>query len=134
MYLRIEKWLFLRGFQIPEVRKMATNQICITMAAIFAVVWGSMGLDFFIGVLLGSINFLALAKVIQELVYLQRGAVGINLLSFYGRMVLTALLFYVLIVLKEASVVALLLGLSTVLINILLWGMVYFLEKISKEA
>ena len=113
---------------------MAANQICIFLGASLALVFGPLGFDFFSGVFLGTINFLALAKVIQELVYLQRGAIGINLFSFYGRMMLTAFLFYVLIALKKASVVALLLGVSTVLINILLWGTVYFLGKTSKEA
>lgn len=134
MYPKIEKWLYFRGFQVPEVRKLAANQVCITMVSLLAVVFGSTGVDFFLGVVLGSLNFLALAKVIQELVYLQKGAVGINLLSFYGRLVLTALIFYVLIVVKKASVVALLLGLSTVLMNILLWGLGHFFGKTSKEA
>jgi len=134
MYPKIEKWLYHRGFQVPEVRRLAANQICITMISILAMFFGAAGVDFFLGVFLGSINFLALAKVIQELVYLQKGAVGINLLSFYGRLIFTAIFFYVLIVIKEASVIALLLGVSTVLVNILLWGLVHCLGKTSKEA
>jgi len=134
MYPKIEKWLYHRGFQVPEVRRLAANQICITMISIFAMFFGAAGVDFFLGVFLGSINFLALAKVIQELVYLQKGAVGINLLSFYGRLIFTAIFFYVLIVIKEASVISLLLGVSTVLVNILLWGLVHCLGKTSKEA
>ncbi|NLV98009.1 MAG: ATP synthase subunit I [Desulfovibrionales bacterium] len=134
MYPKIEKWLYHRGFQVPEVRRLAANQICITMISILTMFFGAAGVDFFLGVFLGSINFLALAKVIQELVYLQKGAVGINLLSFYGRLIFTAIFFYVLIVIKEASVIALLLGVSTVLVNILLWGLVHCLGKTSKEA
>ena len=56
------------------------------------------------------------------------------MLSFYGRLLLTALAFYVLIVHLGSSGVWLLLGFSTVLINILLWGMSQFLGKTSKEA
>lgn len=130
----IERWLYARGFRVPEVRKLACVQIYIMLGSFPAVVLGSVGIDFLAGVVLSTVNFLALAKVIQELVFLQRGAIGLNLFSFYGRMIVTALAFYLLIVFKEASVVALLLGFSTVLINILLWGMTHFLGKTSKEA
>lgn len=131
---RIERWLYAKGFHVPEVRKMALSQVCILLLSVPCAVAGSLGFDFAIGVFLCTINFLALAKLLQELVYLQKGSVGINLFSFYARMVLTAFAFYVLIVFKQASVIALLLGFSTVLINILLWGMTHFLGKTSKEA
>lgn len=113
---------------------MAAHQIMLLMGSVAVMLFGSIGVDFACGVLLGTINFLALARLIQELVYLQRGAVAVQLFSFYGRLVLTALAFYGLIVIKGASVAWLLLGVSTVLINILLWGMTQFLGKISKEA
>ncbi len=130
----IERWLYARGFHVPEVRKMALNQMCILLGSLPALVMGGMGLDFIAGVLLGSMNFLAMGKVIQEVVYLQKGAVAVQLFSFYGRLVLTALALYLLIVVKGASVPWLLLGVSTVLVNILLWGMSQFLGKTSKEA
>ena len=130
----IERWLYARGFHVPEVRKMALYQICILLGSLPALMLGDTGLDFIAGVVLGSMNFLAMGKVIQEVVYLQKGAVAVQLFSFYGRLVLTALALYLLIVVKEASVPWVLLGVSTVLINILLWGMSQFLGKTSKEA
>ena len=130
----IERWLYARGFHVPEVRKMALYQICILLGSLPALMLGDTGLDFIAGVVLGSMNFLAMGKVIQEVVYLQKGAVAVQLFSFYGRLVLTALALYLLIVVKGASVPWLLLGVSTVLINILLWGMSQFLGKTSKEA
>lgn len=130
----IERWLYGRGFHVPEVRKMALYQICILLGSLPALMLGDMGLDFIAGVVLGSMNFLAMGKVIQEVVYLQKGAVAVQLFSFYGRLVLTALALYLLIVVKGASVPWVLLGVSTVLINILLWGMSQFLGKTSKEA
>ena len=77
---------------------------------------------------------LALALVIQEVVFLRSGAVLVQMLSFYGRLVVTALVLYALIVYKGSSIVALLVGFSTVLGNILLWGLAQFLGKKSKEA
>ncbi len=130
----IERWLYARGFHVPEVRKMALYQICILLGSLPALMLGDTGLDFIAGVVLGSMNFLAMGKVIQEVVYLQKGAVAVQLFSFYGRLVLTALALYLLIVVKGASVPWVLLGVSTVLINILLWGMSQFLGKTSKEA
>ena len=87
-----------------------------------------------VGVLLGTMNFLALGKIVQELIFMQKGAVLIQLFSFYGRLVLTALAFYLLIAFTGASAIMLLLGMSTVVLNILLWGMAQFLGKTSKEA
>ena len=113
---------------------MAVQQVCFLFAAVPALVFGARGADFAAGVLLGTINFLALARVIQELVYVQKGAVAVQMFSFYGRLALTALAIYVLVVMLGSSAVWLLIGFSTVLINILLWGMSQFLGKTSKEA
>jgi len=131
---KVEGWLYARGFHVPEVRAMALNQICIMLGSLPMLVFGRYGFDFAAGVLLGTLNFLALARVIQELVYVQRGAVALQVVSFYVRLVLTAVAFYALIVIQGSAVGWLLAGVSTVLINILLWGMSQFLGKTSKEA
>lgn len=134
MTKRVERALYSRGFHVPEVRRMAVQQVYFLFAAVPALVFGARGADFAAGVLLGTINFLALARVIQELVYVQKGAVAVQMFSFYGRLALTALAIYVLVVMLGSSAVWLLIGFSTVLINILLWGMSQFLGKTSKEA
>jgi hypothetical protein len=113
---------------------MAAQQIGILLCALLALVCGPKGVDFAAGVLLGTINFLALARIIQELVYVQKGAVAVQMFSFYGRLALTAAVFYVLVVMQGSSAAWLLVGFSTVLINILLWGMTQILGKTSKEA
>lgn len=130
----IERYLYTQGFCVPEVRKMAHQQVLILLGSLPVLLFGDVGVDFVSGVLLGSFNFLAMGKVVQELVYVQKGAVAVQLFSFYGRLVLTALALYLLIVVKGSSVVWVLLGVSTVLVNILLWGMTHFLGKTSKEA
>lgn len=131
---KIERFLYVRGFHVPDVRKMALRQVYFLCAATPALAFGWKGLDLVTGVVLGTLNFLALGKLIQELVYLQKSAVIVQIFSFYGRLLLTALAFYVLIVHVGASGVWLLVGFSTVLINILLWGLSQFLGKTSKEA
>lgn len=134
MTKRVERALYARGFHVPEVRRMAAQQVYFLFGAVLALVFGARGADFAAGVLLGTINFLALARVIQELVYVQKGAVAVQMFSFYGRLALTALAIYILVGTLGSSAVWLLIGFSTVLINILLWGMSQFLGKTSKEA
>jgi hypothetical protein len=134
MTKKIERALYSRGYHVPEVRRMATYQVCFLLASVIAMAFGARGVDFAAGVLLGTINFLALGRMIQELVYVQKGAVAVQMFSFYGRLALTALAFYGLVVIRGASATWLLIGFSTVLINILLWGMSQLLGKTSKEA
>jgi len=134
MQKKIERVLYARGFHVPEVRKMALRQVYFLLGVLPALAFGWKGVDLATGVLLGTLNFLALAKLIQELVYLQKSAVVVQIFSFYGRLLITALAFYVLIAHLGSSGVWLLMGFSTVLINILLWGMSQFLGKTSKEA
>ncbi|WP_151192242.1 ATP synthase subunit I [Desulfomicrobium orale] len=134
MRRKIERRLYDWGFHVPEVRGLALRQIYMLMATVPCALMGKTGLDIAVGVLLGTMNFLALGKIVQELISMQKGAVLIQLFSFYGRLVLTALAFYLLIAFTGASAIMLLLGMSTVVLNILLWGMAQFLGKTSKEA
>lgn len=134
MRRKIERRLYDWGFHVPEVRGLALRQIYMLMATVPCALMGKTGLDIAVGVLLGAMNFLALGKIVQELIFMQKGAVLIQLFSFYGRLVLTALAFYLLIAFTGASAIMLLLGMSTVVLNILLWGMAQFLGKTSKEA
>jgi hypothetical protein len=132
--IKIEQYLYRKGFHVPEVRTLASQQVVLLIYSILALSFGRLGADYFSGVVLGTVNFLALARIIQELVYLRKGAVPVQLFSFYGRLILTAGVLFVLIVYAGSSVSALLIGLSTVLINILLWGISQRLGKKSKEA
>ena len=97
MRRKIERRLYDWGFHVPEVRGLALRQIYMLMATVPCALMGKTGLDIAVGVLLGTMNFLALGKIVQELISMQKGAVLIQLFSFYGRLVLTALAFYLLI-------------------------------------
>ncbi|GAB1411029.1 hypothetical protein MASR1M90_21830 [Desulfovibrionales bacterium] len=134
LHKKLERFLYGKGFHVPEVRSLAGNQIIIFCASAPLAFYYTYGLDFFSGVALGTLNFLALALVIQEIVFLRQGAVLIQMLSFYGRLIVSAVILYALIVYKQSSVAAILAGFSTVLVNISLWGLVQFWGKKSKEA
>ncbi len=88
---------------------------------------------FVTGALLGSFNFYFLAKIIQELVHIRKGAITPLLFSFYIRLALTGLVLFVSIVYWKANVFSLLIGLSVVLLNILIFGATLVGQKL-KEA
>lgn len=134
MFRVIERLLYRWGYFVPEVRRMVAAQMVIALLAVGLLPFGSWGIGFCAGVVLATINFLALAKVIQELVFVRRGAVAALLMGFYVRLLLTAAALYVLIVSWQVSVVMLLAGVSTVVLNILLWGIVHCVGRTSKEA
>ena len=133
----IDRYLFRHGFRIEEVRGLVRNQICLMLAAFLllpACFLGTWPLDVLAGAILGTLNFYALAKVIQGLIFLRQGSVSLLLFGFYARLGLTAAALYVLIVWCRSSVVALLVGLSLVLVNILIYGAKYFVGQKLKEA
>jgi hypothetical protein len=133
----IDRYLYRHGFVNEEVRWLVRNQIVLTLALLlllpvgFFAVWP---LDLVAGGLIGTLNFYALAKVIQGLIFLRQGSVVLLLFGFYTRLGLTGVALYVLIVWCGSSVVALLAGLSLVLVNILMYGAKYFVGQKLKEA
>jgi hypothetical protein len=121
---KIEAWLYRRGFVIQEVRRLVKCQLYVSLmssvgALILAPSWGG---GFAAGALLMTLNFIFLARVIQELVYVRRGAVTALLFGFYLRLFMTGAALYLLIVWVGVSAVALLAGLTTVVVTILMWS------------
>lgn len=133
----IDRYLFRHGFRIEGVRDLVRNQICLTLSVFLilpACMLGTWPLAVLAGAILGTLNFYALAKVIQGLIFLRQSSVQLLLFGFYARLALTGVALYVLLVLCRASVVALLVGLSLVLVNILMYGAKFFLGQKLKEA
>ena len=85
------------------------------------------------GTVLITFNFWSLAKFGQHLAYMRKGAVVSLLIRFYGRLILSGLALYGLIVFGECSIYALLAGLSTVVVNAIFWGVAGLRQKV-KEA
>ncbi|MDD4650030.1 MAG: ATP synthase subunit I [Desulfoplanes sp.] len=133
----IDRYLFRHGFRIEEVRTLVRNQICLTLLTFILIpglyLW-TWPLAVLAGALLGTVNFYALAKVVQGVIFLRQGSVQLLLFGFYARLGLTGIALYILIVWCRSSVVALLVGLSLVLVNILVYGAKYFVGQKLKEA
>ncbi|MBT8763107.1 ATP synthase subunit I [Desulfohalobiaceae bacterium Ax17] len=133
---KIEGFFYKRGVEIPEIRTLLRNQIYLTWTGIvIALIFGltSWAFEFIVGALLGGLNFYALAKIIQQLIFVRRGAVVALLVSFYFRLLFTGVLLYAVIVFFKANIVALLSGLSVVIVNILIFGATLVGQKF-KEA
>ena len=136
MNKKIESFFYKRGIDVPEIRILMRNQLYLTGLGIsISVVFGltTWAFEFIVGALLGGLNFYALAKIIQQLIFVRRGAVVSLLVSFYFRLLFTAVVLYFVIVSFKANIVALLSGLSIVTINILTFGATLVGQKM-KEA
>jgi hypothetical protein len=133
---KIEAFLHGRGLVLHQVRVMVRNQIYLSFmgSAIFLIFFSSpVFWGFVVGAVLGTFNFYFLARLIQELVHVKKGAVTPLLFSFYVRLGLTGLVLYICIVYWKANVFSLLIGLSVVLLNVLIFGATLVGQKL-KEA
>ncbi|HDQ41029.1 MAG TPA: ATP synthase subunit I [Desulfonatronum sp.] len=134
---RIENFLWHQGFILDEVRVLVRNQIycvCLGLAFLMLTHLHPWAIAFLSGTVLITVNFWLLAKGLQGIIHTRDGAVAISLLRFYGRLILTGLVLFGLIVWGGLPVPALLAGLSTVVLNILLWGVFRFHRQKVKEA
>jgi F0F1-type ATP synthase assembly protein I len=125
---RLEGALYRRGLTNPGARQLVGIQLSLTAAALLAAAvlgwrW-RWPVDFAAGAVLASFNFYFLAIFAQRLMTGgdSRAAVPRQLFRFYGRLFVTGVFLAVLLAWLDASAVALLAGLSTVLVSMLLWG------------
>jgi hypothetical protein len=135
---RIEAALYRRGFTVPEVRQVVRNQVLLamvsTVAGLLCLAITPLALHFALGALLVTVNFYALAKFVQEAVYVKQGQIVALLVQFYGRLLLTGLLLFAMVVWLEVSVAALSAGLSTLVVTIVTWGATQIFGHKVKEA
>ncbi len=128
---RIDEGLYRRGFQLAQVRELLCLQFWVALfLPLVGLIFGVFFVrDCFLATMLATVNFYFLARLIQNLIFVRKGAVAILLLSFYLRLAVLACIVVALIVWLDASVVALLVGLSSVVLSISLWGGMTFLRK-----
>lgn len=135
---RIERVLRDRGYGHPDVRRLVCAQLLLASVSTLAVLAFSglsvFGWSYAAGAVLATLNFLSLAKFVQHLVYVEKGAVVALLIRFYGRLIVTGIALYGLIAWAGASVVALLAGLSTVVATGIFWGLARMSGHNVKEA
>jgi len=134
----IDRFLARKGFAQLEVRRLVRTQILLSgilaLAMVLAARLSVWGLAFAAGALLASMNFYSLAKVVQHLVNMPKGAVSALLVRFYFRLILTGAALFGLIVWLDTPIWALLAGLSTILVTALYWGATRFHGHNVKEA
>jgi len=122
----VEGLLYRRGFAHEDTRVLVRNQILLTGAvSILALGLGwrwEWLLDIAAGALLMTFNLYLLADFLQHVLLKNDGAVGGQLIRFYVRLIVTGVVLAALIIWAQASILALLLGLSTVVVTILIWG------------
>ncbi len=121
---------------LPQVRQMVRNQVYLSLAGVSGSLifmsWQVIA-GFAVGAALGTFNFYFLAGLIQELVYVKKGAVTPLLFSFYLRLAVTGLVLLAAMVMFRVNIYALLAGLSVILLNILIFGATLVGQKF-KEA
>ncbi|SDB26977.1 ATP synthase I chain [Desulfonatronum thiosulfatophilum] len=135
--LRIEKILHRQGFFLHDFRTLLRNQIYLLFLAFVIMLLAGFhpaALAFASGTALVTVNFWFLAKGLQSLTRQQEGLMALSLIRFYGRMILTGFILFALIVWSGLPVAALVAGLTTVIINILFWGVFRFHRQKVKEA
>lgn len=134
---KIEGFLYRRGLTHEDTRHLVRNQIVLCAAVVALALaggWQARWLyDVAAGALLMTLNFYLLAGFLQRVLLKQDGAVARQLLRFYGRLILTAAILVALVLWAGSSILALLLGLSTVVVTILIWGMSWMTGKPSKR-
>jgi len=74
---KIEDFLLNRGLVLHPVRQLIRNQIYLSVLGTVIVLFSFSSpvfMGFFIGAVVGTLNFYVIAKLIQELVHVKKGA------------------------------------------------------------
>jgi len=136
----VERRLFSMGFELPFVRFLLSIQILISgfaLAAGIALSWHSRWpLAFGAGATIMTFSLWQISRSAQALVQMQFSA-SLGLRLFFGfstRLLLIGIVLFVFIVWLKAPVVPLLLGLSSTVASILLWGISRLSRNTAKEA
>lgn len=138
--LAIERRLYSVGFTLPVVRRMVSTQLLVTAAGLaigLLFLWlTAWPLTFGAGAAIATYSLWHVAKVAQGMVHLEFSiALAMRLfLGFSLRMLLIGLVLFALIVWLGAPVAPLLVGLTSAVISIALWGISRFSRKTVKEA
>lgn len=124
----VERFLLKRGgFVQPEVRILVRNQLYVSLGATLAIMLvlrcSPWSLAFAGGAVLVTANFWALARIVQELVFVHKGAPFILFAVFMGKMAVSAVVLYAMLVVWKLPVWGLVVGLGTVVVNITATGL-----------
>ncbi len=130
---KVERLLMKGGFVHPEVRIIIRNQIYVSLGTslVFMLVtlFSQWSLAFAAGAVLALINFWAMARIVQALIYVGKGAPFLLFAIFMGKMALSGLALYWLIGVERVPIWGLVSGLATVVVNIAITGLVQMGQK-----
>lgn len=136
----LEKRLYALGFASGIIRHLLATQIVIAGAGLIlglALSWLTLGpLLFGIGATIAVFSLWQLARFAQAHIQ-HRFSAGLALKLFAGftaRLVLISIVLFALIVWLRAPVIPLLIGLTSTVAGIALWGLSRFAGKTAKEA
>ncbi len=129
----VERLLLKSGFVHPEVRLIIRNQIYVSLGTSLVIVlvtlFSQWSLSFAAGAVLALINFWAMARIVQALIYVRKGAPFLLFAIFMGKMTLSGLALYWLIGVQRVPIWGLVAGLGTVVANIAITGLVQMGQK-----
>lgn len=130
---KVDRFLYERGFVHTEIRSLMRSQLYFSLGlaiALLGITFGSpWALAFASGACLVTFSFWVLARIIQQLIYVQKGAVFTLLVIFFGKLIFIGLGLYLVLVVWHLPVWGLVAGLSTVVVNITAWGLKNFGHK-----
>ena len=132
-----ENWLCRRGIHNPQAQWLILFQAVCSMAGTVLVLGsgrGWVGLGFGTGALLATVNFFVLARLVPQLIEESKGSIVALVASFYLRLLLAALVLFLAIVGLGLPPVAVLAGLSTILVTFMVWTGKYIATQQHKEA
>jgi len=136
----VERRLYAMGFSLPFARYLLCIQIIISgfaLAAGIVLLWYSLWpLTFGIGAAIVTFSLWQITRSAQAFVHLQYSAsLALRLyISFSARLLLIGIVLFVLIAWLKVPLAPLLLGLTSTVASILLWGISKNSRKIAKEA
>ncbi len=134
----MNSYFIKQGIDQPEILWFLRCQfLCVVSVLIPVSLIGTMDQSaaFAVGALLASLNLFALARLVPQLIWLQNGAVFTLLVSFYSRLLFTAVILFIALVFLKLSAVFFLIGFSTVVVTLILGiGKYIFTLKHEKEA
>jgi hypothetical protein len=136
----IERRLYNMGFALPFARHLLCTQIIISGLALAAgviLLWYSLWpLAFGAGAAITTFSLWQISRSAQAFVHRQfSAALGLRLfIGFSARLFLIGIVLFALIVWLKVPLVPLLLGLTSTVASILLWGISRVSRKTVKEA
>jgi len=122
-----ERWLAKHGFPRPDVRILIRNQVYVSLGSSLVIMlitlcsWWSMA--YLAGAVIALVNFWTFARVVQGLVYDYKRGPFLLFVIFMGKMTLSGLALWWLIGVERVPHWGLILGLSTVVLNITATGL-----------